>query len=153
MSALRDQRMQAANLVRLRDVRMRAAAIRLAEARAVTRAAEDARAAADAEADAAANAHKAAHADLADDPAEAERLLAVIDRKRFERSLAIETLTEARDAEHAAIKAEAERRKAMIVAQARHDVLAERLQTIRVRERGLEEERAALDAEDVRRFR
>ena len=153
MSALRDERAQAANLVRLREVRMRAAAVRLAEARAATLAAEHARAAADKAADNAAAAHQSARAGLAQDPGEAERLLAVLDRCRFQRSMAIEALTDARDAEHARVREEDERRKAMIVAQARHDVLAERLQALHRRAGRLEEERIALDAEDVRRFR
>lgn len=153
MTALADQRRQTADLVRLREVRMRAAAARLAEARVATAAAERARAEADAAADDAAAAHTGAKAGLTQDPGEAERLLAVLDRRRFERSLAIEALTDARDAEHARVKEEGERRKAMILAQARHDVLAERLGTLARRARSMEEERAALEAEDVRRFR
>jgi hypothetical protein len=153
MSALRDQRRQATDLVRLRDVRMRAAAARLTEARAATAAAERARAEADAAADTAAEEHRLAKAGLAADPGEAERLLALLDRRRFERSMAIESLSNARDAEHDRLRDEAERRKAMILAQARHDVLAERLQSLHRRAAGLEEERVALDAEDVRRFR
>lgn len=153
MSTLRDQRRQAADLVRLREVRMRAAAARLAEARVATAAAERARAEADAAADNAAAAHKGAKEDLTRDPAEAERLLAMLDRRRFERSMAIEALTDARDAEHKCLDQEAERRKAMILAQARHDVLAERLQALHRRAGRMEEERVALDAEDVRRFR
>lgn len=153
MSALGDQRRQAADLVRLREVRMRAAAARLAEARSATAAAERARAEADAAADLAAAAARSAREGLTEDPGEAERLLAVLDRRRFERSIAIGTLSDARDAEHARIGEEAERRKAMILAQARHDVLAERLQALHRRAAGIEEERVALDAEDVRRFR
>jgi hypothetical protein len=153
VSALSDQRRQAADLVRLREVRMRAAAARLAEARVATAAAERARAEADATADLAADAHRSAKDGLTQDPGEAERLLAVLDRRRFERSLAIEALTDARDAEHARVREEGERRRAMILAQARHDVLAERLQALHRRARRQDEERVALDAEDVRRFR
>ena len=153
MSTLRDQRRQAADLVRLREVRMRAAAVRLAEARAATAAAERARVEADAAADHAADAHRGAKEGLTQEPAQAERLLAVLDRRRFERSLAIEALSDARDAEHKRLDEEAERRRAMILAQARHDVLAERLQALHRRAGRFEEERVALDAEDVRRFR
>ena len=153
MSALADQRRQAVDLVRLREVRMRAAAARLSEARVATAAAERARAEADAAADEAADAHRSAKSGLVEDPGQAERLLAVLDRRRFERSLAIETLSDARDAEHERLREEGERRRAMILAQARHDVLAERLQTIKRRVWRQDEERVALDAEDVRRFR
>jgi hypothetical protein len=153
MSGLRDQRRQAADLVRLREVRMRAAAARLAEARIATAVAERARFEADEAATQAADAHQGAKEGLTQDPGEAERLLAVLDRRRFERSLAIEALSDARDAEHARVQEEGERRKAMILAQARHDVLAERLQALHRRAGRMEEERVALDAEDVRRFR
>ena len=153
MSALTDQRRQAADLVRLREVRMRAAAARLTEARLATAAAERARAEADAAADLAAEAHKGAKAGLTQDPGEAARLLAVLDRRRFERSLASEALNEARDAEQTRVQEESERRKAVILARARHDVLAERLQALHHRAARQDEERVALDAEDVRRFR
>lgn len=153
MNGSREERRQATDLVRLREVRMRAAAVRLAEARDAAAVAERARAQADAAADLAAAAHRGAKDGLTKDLSEAERLLAVLDRRRFERSLAIEALSDARDAEHRSLQEEAERRKAMILAQARHDVLAERLQVLHRRAGRFEEERVALDAEDVRRFR
>lgn len=153
MTDARDQLHQAGQLVRLRDVRVRAAAARLATARAATAAAEHARAAADAAADTAAAAHQAARASLAGDPGEAERLLALLDRSRFERSLAIEALVDARDAEYQCQRDEDERRRAMILAQARHDALDERLGTLRRHASRRDEERQAIDAEDVRRFR
>lgn len=149
----RDQLRQARQLVRLRDVRVRAAAARLATARLATTAAEHARACADASADQAATVHQAARVNLAASPGEAERLLALLDRARFERSMAIEALGEARDAEHKCRRDEDERRRAMILAQARHDALAERLGTLRQRTRRLDEERQTLDVENLRRFR
>ncbi len=152
MSA-RAQLHQAGQLVRLRDVRVRAAAARLNAARIATAAAEQARAAADAAANDAAAAHQSARAHLATDPGEAERLLAMLDRTRFDRSMAIEALGNARDAEHQCRRDEDERRRAMILAQARHDALAERVGTLRQRAMRQDEERQALDAEDVRRFR
>ena len=152
MSA-RDQARQAAQLVRLRDVRVRAAAARLAQARVATAAAERERAQADGVADRAGTAHQAAIAGLATDPAEAERLLAVLDRARFDRSIAAEALAEAQGAERRCRDDEDERRRAMILAQARHDALAERLGTIRRQAGRIDEERQAMDAEDVRRFR
>lgn len=152
MSA-RDQARQAAQLVRLRDVRVRAAAARLSHARLATAAAETTRAKADGVADRASAAHRAAISGLATDPAEAERLLAVLDRARFDRSMSAEALAEAQAAERRCRDEEDERRRAMILAQARHDALAERLGTIRHHARRVDEERQAMDAEDVRRFR
>ena len=94
-----DQRRQAQVLVRLREVRMRGAAAALAEARAATAAAERERAEADAAADAADTAMAQARTDLTTDPAEAERLLAVVDRSQFRRSVARSALNDAREAE------------------------------------------------------
>ena len=153
MSAAADRLVQAGQLVRLRDVRVRAAAARLAAARAETAAAEAVRLAADATADRAADAQQAARSGLATDPGEAERLLAVLDRARFDRSMAVQALGDARDAEHRCRTDEDERRRAMILAQARHDALAERLGGLTRAAGRMAEEREALDAEDVRRFR
>lgn len=153
MSALKDRQRQARDLVRLREVRMRAAANALAEARAATLAAERARADADNAADLAASGHNVARAGLAADPGEAERLLAVLDQRRFQRSIAIEALADARDEEHKKLDLERGRRTAMIVARARHDVLADQLGDLAKRIDRQDEERTALDAEDIRRFR
>lgn len=153
MSALRDQRRRTRDLVRLREVRMRAAAGALAEARAAAAEAERRREDADHAAEAANTRHTAAHANLAAGPAEAERLLAVLDQRRFQQSVARQTLADARATEHARAQEEAVRRKAMIVAHARYDVLAERLSRLARRAERQDEERAAIDAEDTRRFR
>jgi hypothetical protein len=153
MSALKDRQRQARDLVRLREVRMRVAATALAEARAATLAAERARVDADNAADLAASSHNVARAGLAANPAEAERLLAVLDQRRFQRSVAIEALADARDEEHKKLEVERGRRTAMIVARARHDVLADQLGDLARRIDRQDEERTALDAEDIRRFR
>ncbi|UVO50037.1 hypothetical protein M0208_05695 [Sphingomonas sp. SUN019] len=153
MSALMDRQRQAHDLVRLREVRMRAAANALAEARAATLAAERMRAEADSAADIAASSHNVARAGLAADPAEAERLLAVLDQRRFQRSIAIQALADARDEEHKKLEVERGRRTAVIVARARHDVLADQLGDLARRIDRQDEERTALDAEDIRRFR
>lgn len=132
---------------------MRGAAAALADARAATARAEAARRAAD-EALASADAsHAAARADLAVDPAEAERLLALLDAKRFRQTMARGAVEEAEAAEQAHVEEEAVRRKAMILAQARHDVLAERLGTMRHGAERRRDEHEAMDAEDSRRFR
>lgn len=153
MSTLADRRRQGRQLVRLRAVRMEAAARSLTAAREATAAAERARRDADHAVTQAETRQEAAHRQLADDPQEAERLLAVVDQARFRRALAETALGEARAAEQACETEEAARRKAMIVARARHDVIeaeADRLSRHVARQ---VEERAALDAEDVRRFR
>ncbi|MDV3457209.1 hypothetical protein RZN05_09465 [Sphingomonas sp. HF-S4] len=151
MTAARDQQRQAKSLVRLRAVRMQSAAVALAEARAATAAAERERADADAAAEVADSAMAQAHADLATDPAEAERLLAVVDRSHFRRSVARSALNDAREAERLCSEAEADRRKAMIVARARHDRLAEHAgQALRRWERR-QEERIALDTLEARK--
>jgi len=147
----RDQQRQAQALVRLRAVRMQGAAVALAEARAATAAAESERVEADAAAELADGAMAEARADLATDPAEAERLLAVVDRSHFRRSVARSALNDAREAERLCGDAEADRRKAMIVARARHDRLAEHAgQALRRWERR-QEERTTLDTLEARK--
>jgi hypothetical protein len=146
-----DQRRQAKMLVRLREVRMQSAAVALAEARAATAAAERERAEADAAADTADSMMAEARADLATDPAEAERLLAVVDRSHFRRSVARSALNDAREGERLCGEAEAERRKAMILARARHDRLAEHAGQAVRRWARRQEERTALDNMEARR--
>jgi hypothetical protein len=147
----RDQQRQAQALVRLRAVRMQGAAVALAEARAATAAAESERREADMAADMADGAMAESRADLATDPAEAERLLAVVDRSHFRRSVARSALNDAREAERLCGDAEADRRKAMIVARARHDRLAEHAgQALRRWERR-QEERTTLDTLEARK--
>jgi hypothetical protein len=146
-----DQRRQAQALVRLREVRMQSAAVALAEARAATAAAERERAEADAAAEAADSAMAQARADLTTDPAEAERLLAVVDRSQFRRSVARSALNDAREAERLCGEAESERRKAMILARARHDRLAEHAGQAVRRWARRQEERTALDNMEARR--
>ncbi|AQR73319.1 hypothetical protein [Sphingomonas sp. LM7] len=151
MTAARDQQRQAKSLVRLRAVRMQSAAVALAEARAATAAAERERADADAAAEIADSAMAQAHADLATDPAEAERLLAMVDRSHFRRSVARSALNDAREGERLCGETEADRRKAMILARARHDRLADHAgQALRRWERR-QEERVALDTLEARK--
>ena len=150
MSA-RDARLRADALVRLRAARMQAAAAALAEAREATAAAERARAEADAAAEAADQALEMAREDLTLDPAEAERLLAVVDRTRFGRSVARSALNDAREAERLCAEAEAERRKAMILARARHDKLEELARADRRRHRRRREERAMQEITEARK--
>ena len=88
MSTLADRRRQGRQLVRLRAVRMEAASRALAAAREATAVAERARRDADDAATQAETRQEAAHHQLADDPQEAERLLAVVDQARFRRALA-----------------------------------------------------------------
>jgi hypothetical protein len=153
MSRAEEKRRQATQLLRLRAVRLQAAARALAEARAHHDEAQAAaRRAADAAHDATA-AHSDAHAALAADPAEAERRLVVLDAALFRRSVAERTQEEADAARVAAEAQETTRRRAAIVARARHDLLAERAATMRRRDRARADERQQLDREDIRRFR
>lgn len=148
-----EQRRQTRDLVRLREVRMRAAAAALADARAATARAEAARVQADA-ASAKAEAHRRDELDgLATDANEAERRLALVDQAKFRGALALEELAAARSAERSCEEAQAARRKALIVARARHDVLVERDAALASRAERRIEERAAMDGEDLRRFR
>jgi hypothetical protein len=140
-------------LVRLREVRMNSAASALAAARDETLRAERARADADAASVAAEDAYRESRDRLADDPNEAERLLAVVDRMRFGQSVARSALNDAREAERLCIAAEAARRKTMILARARHDILAERAAAARRTVARANEDRAAEESDESRRMR
>lgn len=143
-----DQRHQSRMLVRLRAVRMEGAARALDEARAATLQAETERSAADDAAMLADERHRAAREDLTLDPAEAERLLAVADHEHFRQSVARSTLDDARERERSAIDHEAGRRRAMILARARHDRIAEHADALARRWARREEERAASEMDD-----
>lgn len=145
MSALAEQRRQADQLVRLRLVRQQAAARALATARSASEAAEAERRRADETATAADGRLQMARTDLATEPAEAERLLAVLDQTRFRQSVARSALNDAREAERLCEQAEAERRRAMILARARHDVLVEEAERIARRLDRWREEQAIVD--------
>lgn len=146
-----DQRWQAAMLVRLRAVRMQGAASALAQARAATAKAEAERLLADQAAAAADERYQAARKDLTVDPGEAERLLAITDHQRFRQSVARTALNDAREAERANAQVESERRRAMILARARHDRIAEHADTLSRRWARRDEELTALDIDEVRR--
>lgn len=153
MSRAGNERRQATQLLRLRQVRLQAAARALAEARAQHDAAQDAARRAADDAAAAAQAQAEAHAALAADPAEAERRLAVLDAALFRRSVAEQARSECEAARTAAEADESAHRRATIVARARHDLLAERTATLRRRDRLRSDERQQLDREDTRRFK
>jgi hypothetical protein len=147
------QQKQARDLVRLRDVRMRAAGAALAEARRATAAAQAARDAARDDAALADARTSDEQEGLVRDPGQAERRLALLDEARFRQAMAEQALADARAAEAEAVAAEKARRKAMILARARLDVITERVTAMTRRLDARREERAAMDAEDVRRFR
>lgn len=149
----RQARDQARMLVRLRAVRMQGAAIALAEARAATARAEAERAVADDAARAADATYAAARDDLTTDPGEAERLLAVVDGTHFRQSVARGALNDAREAERLCDLTEADRRKAMIVARARHDRLAEHAGGLARAWDRCAEDREAVEADEARRVR
>jgi hypothetical protein len=147
------QQKQARDLVRLRDVRMRAAGAALAEARRATAAAQVARDAARDDAALADARTSDEQEGLVRDPGQAERRLALLDEARFRQAMAEQALADARAAEAEAVAAEEARRKAMILVRARLDVITERVTAMTRRLDARREERAAMDAEDVRRFR
>lgn len=147
------QRHQAKMLVRLRAVRMEGAARALEEARLAAARAEAERAKADDEAMIADDRHRAAAEDLALDPGEAERLLAVADHRRFQQSVARSALDDAHGRERACAEAEAERRRAMILARARHDRIAEHADSLARRWARRDEERTASEMDEARRVR
>ncbi|PAX06989.1 hypothetical protein [Sphingomonas lenta] len=148
-----DGRAQARMLVRLRHVRMEAAARALEEARAAAARAEAERARADAAAAAADERHRAACEDLTLDPGEAERLLAVADHQRFRQSVARSALGDARERERQCGEAERERRRLMILARARHDRIAEHADALARRWARRDEERTAWEIDEARRPR
>ncbi|MGY4397508.1 hypothetical protein ACVWZA_002702 [Sphingomonas sp. UYAg733] len=148
-----EARRQAAMLVRLREVRMNSAASALAVARLETQRAEQARAHADASSNDAQDAYLTSRDRLADDPNEAERLLAVVDRMRFAQSVARSALNDALEAERLCVAAEAARRKTMILARARHDILAEHAAAARTAVARANEDRNAEEVDESRRIR
>ena len=137
-------------LVKLRQVRMDAAARALAQAREATARAEAERRAADAAASEADTAHGTARADLTTDLNEAQRLLALVDQARFAAAIAEQTLEVAQTEEQATIDAETAQRRAAIVARARHLGLAEHAAKLGRRLARRTEERAQSDMEDAR---
>ncbi|MDR6787174.1 transcription elongation GreA/GreB family factor [Sphingomonas sp. BE138] len=153
MSRAGDERRQATQLLRLRQVRLQAAARALADARTRADAAREAADRAADDATAAARAQAEAHAALAADPAEAERRLAVLDAALFRKSVTEQAKNAADAVRSALFSDEVAHRRATIIARARHDLLAERAATLRRRDRTRTDERQHLDREDTRRFK
>ncbi|MEG3175304.1 hypothetical protein U1872_03620 [Sphingomonas sp. RB3P16] len=141
---------QARMLVRLRAARMAHSATALAEARRATAQADADCATAEADAQVAGATLVTAHADLVRDPAAAELRLALVDRSLFAHALARTAANEAADALAHCAETEAERRRALILAQARHDRLAEHVGALERRAAYRAEERTLRDAEDDR---
>lgn len=141
--SVRDDLALAHKLVGLRAMRMRVAATRLAEATRLRERAEAERAAADATSAQEAELHEAAREDLAADPAEAELRLAVLDAARFRTAVAGQALTDARRVEDEERGAEAERRRQVLLANLRHDALADHARALARRHRRRAEARAA----------
>ena len=151
MSAASEAFRQATMLTKLRQVRMDVAARELARARAATATAEAARREADAATVDADAAHRTAKDRLGADLSEAERLLALVDQARFRQAVATQQLDAAQEQEQAHQRAEAEHRRAAIIARARHTGVEERAAALSRRMSRRREERAQSDAEDRRR--
>lgn len=151
MTALAQARRQAGLLVRLRQMRMEVAARALVAARAATARAEAARAAAAAATAEADSAHLAAREQLGEDLQEAERLLAVVDQARFREAVAAQALEAAHADERTHRAAEAEHRRAAIIARARHAGVEERAAVLTRRLVRRREEREQQDLDERRR--
>jgi hypothetical protein len=127
-------------IVRLREARLGTATRALAAARGETVAAERARAQADREADRATLELAETRAALGADPNQAGFLLALVDRRRFDHAVAKSASNDAAEAQRLCEAAEAERRAALIRAQARRDALVDHVGGIERRAaRGLEQ--------------
>lgn len=151
MTALADARHQAGLLLRLRQMRMEVAARTLAAARTATARAEAARNAAHDATQEADSAHRAAREQLGDDLQEAERMLAIVDQARFREAVATQALDAALEDERQHREAEAEKRRAAIVARARHAGVEERAALLSRRIARRVEESEQMDFDDRRR--
>jgi hypothetical protein len=138
-------------IVRLREARLTGASQALAIARAETKAAERARLAAEAQADRRRGAMIDTRARLAGDLDHAATLLALLDRRRFDYAVAHSAVNDAAEEQRQREAAEAERRAALIRAQARRDALVEHVEGIERRAERRREETVELDALDARR--
>jgi hypothetical protein len=147
------QRRQSGQLLRLRAVRLEVAQRDLAEARALRAAADRALAEADLRAAGADKALAVARQELAADPAEAERRLAILDRSLFDQSVARSAAIDA--AEMLAEREEQQRARlhAMVLAEARHDVLAKRAEALARAARRRRDDLAEAETQDARRMR
>lgn len=146
-----EDRTQARLLVKLRAVRMNKSAEALTEARRATARADQARSLAEAEAESAGTALVAAHADLVLAPEEAEQRLALVDQSLFAHALARTAANDAAEALAAFAETEAARRRALLLARARHDKLSEHVGALERRAAYRAEEATMRDAEDDRR--
>ena len=153
MTAPALQRRQSGQLLRLRGVRLDVARRDLAEARALRAAADRALAEADAQALSADEALAAARQELADDPAEAERRLAILDRSLFDQAIARSAAADAAAALVAREEEQAARMHAMVLAEARHDVLAKRAEALGRAALRRRDDRAEAETQDARRMR
>jgi hypothetical protein len=141
---------QARMLVRLREMRLTRAQRELAAARdAAERAGAEARAAAEKACEA--EAHLAeGRVDLATDLNAADARIALVDRSAFLQSVARSAANDATERRRLCEEAEAERRKAMIVAHARRDRVADQARIIAAGVAAAADERLSIEAEDSR---
>jgi hypothetical protein len=138
-------------IVRLREARLTGAGLALAAAREETRAAERAKHVAETKADKARTELTDTRDRLSRDLNDAATLLALLDRRRFDYSVAHSAMNDAVHAQQECEQIEAERRTHLIRAQARRDALVDHVETIERRDLRRREEKAELEAYDSRR--
>ncbi|MBA2934206.1 hypothetical protein HZF05_08840 [Sphingomonas sp. CGMCC 1.13654] len=141
----------ARQIVRLREARLTGASQALVIAREETKAAERAKCAAEEQADRRRSAMIDTRDRLATDLEHAPTLLALLDRRRFDYAVAHSAVNDAAEEQRQREAAEAERRAALIRAQARRDALVEHVAGIERRATRRQEEKVELDALDARR--
>jgi hypothetical protein len=138
-------------IVRLREARLTSAGQALAIAREETKAAERAKRAAEVQADRKRSEMIDTRDRLASDLDDAATLLALLDRRRFDYAVAHSAVNDAAEEQRQREAAEADRRAALIRAQARRDALVEHVAGIERRTARRQEEKVELDALDARR--
>jgi len=143
-----DRHREAKLLARLREARLASANRALAEARRAAEEAEAQRREAEAEAICAdARLARCRHG-LAADPGDPPTQLALVDRSLFLQAVARSASNDAAEALRLCEEAEQAQRRAMILARARRDLMADRARAIGRRRAALAEEQRQIDAEE-----
>ncbi len=149
MIAQRDR--QAQLLARLREVRLESANRALIEARRAAEAAEIQRRVAEEKAvaaDAQLDGHRCG---LAEAPVDPPVQIALIERSLFLQAVARSAASDAAEALRQCEDAERARRRAMILARARHDLMLDQARGLAQRRAAVREEQAEIETEDRRR--
>jgi hypothetical protein len=142
---------QAQMLARLREVRLESANRALIEARRAAEEAEIQRRAAEEKAltaDAQLDAHRS---DLVQAPVDPPAQIALIERSLFLQAVARSAASDAAEALRQCEEAERARRRAMVLARARHDLMQDQARSLSQRRAAAHEEQAESETEDRRR--